>query len=135
MGYLVIKFVFIPQVINGCLNNKEFPTTSGEQIRDFCYIDDTVSAILLILTNRKATGEVFNVASGIPVKIKTVIKLINKIIGKGKPEFNKLKLHKRENKILYADIKKINKKLNWKPKINLLKGLKKTIKAFKIHDN
>ena len=126
---------FIPQVINGCLNNKEFPTTSGEQIRDFCYIDDTVSAILLILTNRKATGEVFNVASGIPIKIKTVIKLIKKIIGKGKPEFNKLKLHKRENKILYADIKKINKKLNWKPKINLLKGLKKTIKAFKIHDN
>ena len=44
---------FVPQIINGCLKNKKFPTTSGIQIRDFCYIDDTVSAILLILTKKK----------------------------------------------------------------------------------
>jgi len=122
---------FVPQIINGCLKNKKFPTTSGNQIRDFCYIDDTVSAILLILTNKNSVGEVFNVASGIPVKIKRVVNLINKIIRKGKPEFNKRALHAGENEFLYADIKKIKKKLKWRPKVSLLKGLKKTIKAFK----
>ena len=126
---------FIPQIINGCLKNKRFPTTSGEQIRDFCYIDDTVSAILLILIKTKTIGEVFNVASGIPIKIKAVIHLINKIVGMGTPEFNSRKLRDDENEVLYADIKKIKKILNWKPKTQLLKGLKKTIKAFQANDN
>ena len=115
--------------------NKKFPTTSGKQIRDFCYIDDTVSAILLILTKKSTKGEVFNVASGIPIRIKNVINLVNKIVGKGRPEFNKRKLNEGENEVLYADIKKIKKKLNWAPKTNLLKGLKKTIKSFKENDN
>lgn len=122
---------FLPQIIEGCLKNRKFPTTSGEQIRDFCYIDDTVSAIFLILTNKKSTGEVFNVASGIPIKIKTVINMVNKIIGKGMPEFNKRKLQEGENEVLYADITKMKKILKWRPKVPLLKGLKKTIKAYK----
>tara|TARA_B100000029_G_scaffold176343_1_gene173663 strand:- start:1782 stop:2708 length:927 start_codon:yes stop_codon:yes gene_type:complete len=126
---------FISQIINGSIKDKNFPTTSGEQIRDFCYIDDTVSAILLILRDKKAVGQVFNVATGIPVKIKTVINLITKIVGKGTPQFNKRGLREGENEILYANIKKIKKILNWKPKINLQKGLKKTIKAFKKNDN
>ncbi len=122
---------FIPQIITGCLKNQKFPTTSGEQVRDFCYISDTVSAILLLLTNKKIVGDIFNVASGVPVKIKTVINLINKIIGKGKPEFNKRKLHDGENEKLYADIKKIKNQLNWRPKVTLVNGLKKTISYFK----
>ena len=122
---------FIPQIITGCLKNQKFPTTSGEQVRDFCYISDTVSAILLLLTNKKIVGDIFNVASGVPVKIKTVINLINKIIGKGKPEFNKRKLHAGENEKLYADIKKIKNQLNWRPKVTLVNGLKKTVSYFK----
>ena len=122
---------FIPQIINGCLKNKKFPTTSGEQIRDFCYIDDTVYAILLLLTSKKTVGKTYNVASGIPIKVKTVVNLVNKITGKGVPEFNKLKLNTHENKELFANIKKIKKELNWKPKVSLLKGLNKTINAFK----
>ena len=122
---------FIPQIIYGCLRDKKFPTTSGKQIRDFCYIDDTVSAIILILTRKKAIGEVFNVATGIPVKIKKINNLINKIVGKGEPDFNKRKLRTGENEILYADVKKIKKKLNWKAKTKLFKGIKKTINSYK----
>ena len=122
---------FLPQIISGCLKNKKFPTTSGEQIRDFCYVDDTVDAILLILTKKNTTGEIFNVASGVPIKIKKVISLVNKIVGKGKPDFNKRKVHEGENQILYADIKKIKKKLKWKPKTSLNTGLIKTINFFR----
>jgi len=126
---------FIPQIIDGCIKDKKFPTTSGEQLRDFCYIDDTVEAIFLVLINKKTAGETFNVASGKPIKIKTVINLISKIIGKGDPQFNKRKLREGENDALYANTKKIQEMLNWKPKVKLLKGLKKTIKLFKKNAN
>ena len=122
---------FVPQIIENCLKDKNFPTTSGKQIRDFCYVDDTVEAIFLILTNKKTIGGTFNIASGIPVKIKTVINLINKIIRKGNPVFNKRKPHPSENEVLYADIRKIKKLLNWKTKTTLMQGLKKTINSIK----
>ena len=83
------------------------------------------------MTSNKTNGEIFNVASGVPIKIKTVIDLINESIGLGIPEFNKRKLRQRENKTLYADIRKIKKILNWKPKTKIKIGLKKTIEYFK----
>ena len=55
---------------------KSFPVSSGNQIRDFCYIDDVVKAIILSLRNKKSFGEVINIASGNPVKIKCVINSI-----------------------------------------------------------
>ena len=59
------------------------------------------------------------------------IKYICKIIGKGKPQFGKLKLRKNENINLYPSIKKIKKKLKWKPKIQFSTGVKITINSFK----
>ena len=29
----------------------KFPTSSGEQLRDFCYIEDVIRAIFLVLEN------------------------------------------------------------------------------------
>ena len=52
---------------------------------------------------------------------------MKKITGKGKPEFNRRKIRKDENEVLYADIKKIKKMLNWKPRTKLLNGIKSTI--------
>ena len=40
---------FIPQVIKGCLEKKEFPTSKGLQIRDFCFIGDFVGSIFSLI--------------------------------------------------------------------------------------
>ena len=120
----------LPQVILGCLKDKEFPVSSGDQIRDFCYIDDIIDAIILILKSKNIDGEVFNIGGGKPIQIKNLINKINKIIGKGKPLFGKIKMRKNENISLYANIKKIKKHINWIPKTNLDTGLKSTIKYY-----
>src|SRR5271163_149163 len=39
----------------------------GSILRDFCYVDDCVDAILLLALEPKAYGEIFNVGSDIPV--------------------------------------------------------------------
>jgi len=52
-------------------------------------------------------------------------------IKKGKPEFGKLKTRKDENIKVYPNILKAKKILNWKPKKNLIKELKKQIKFHK----
>ena len=77
--------------------------------------------------NKKAYGEVINIASGIPISIKDVITKVQVIIGKGKPIFGALNYRKGESMNLYADIDKAKKILNWEPRYELDNSLKKVI--------
>lgn len=121
----------LPQIINGCLKNKKFPATKGQQIRDFCYIEDAVNAIFLALSSKKSSGEIFNIGSGKPLKIKKIIQQIQKEIGKGNIQFGKIKYRKDENMKLYPNINKAKKKLKWKPKVTFNQGLSIMIDSYR----
>ena len=125
---------FLPQIIKGCLNDRRFPTSAGEQLRDFCYIEDVVRAIFLVLENDTVNGEVFNIASGQPVSIRSVIDSIQGLIGKGQPSYGEMPYRPGENMCLYADIKKAKKLLQWEATYNLEDGLKKTIAWYSRND-
>jgi len=107
---------FIPQIIKGCLADQTFPTSSGEQIRDFCYVEDIVEGLILCALTPEARGKVFNLASGEPLSVKEIINKIVDIIGKGRPDFGKIPYRKRENMSLYADISKAKQIIGWQPK-------------------
>jgi len=85
---------FIPIIISGCIKNKKFPCSKGNQLRDFLHIDDVVDAILKSLTNKNAKGQIINIGSGKPRKIKSVIEKVKKI-SKGK-----LEKFKQENTVI-----------------------------------
>jgi UDP-glucose 4-epimerase len=42
---------FLPHIICSCLKDVTFPASFGGQLRDFCYIEDTIRAILQALQN------------------------------------------------------------------------------------
>ena len=120
----------LPFLINNCLRNKNFNTTSGKQICDFCYIDDAVSAIFKSLQSQKSNGDIINIGSGKPIQIKKIILIVKKLIGKGNPIFGALKYRRETNMKNYPCINQAKKKLNWKTKIELIDGIKKTIKSY-----
>ncbi len=122
---------FLPITINGCLNNAKFDTSSGIQKRDFLYVSDFISLVFKVLKSKNSKGEIFNVGSGKPKKIKNVIKIIRQKIKKGNPNYGKLKLRKDEILNLYPSIKKAKKILKWSPKIKFQNGLSKTIRYYK----
>ncbi len=121
----------IPITIINSLKNEMFACSNGEQFRDFLNVSDAVNAIIKILKNNHTEGEIYNLGSGKPIKVKTIINKICKQTGGGKPLFGKIKPRKDEIKKLYPSIKKISQTINWKPKINIEKGLKKTIAFYK----
>lgn len=121
----------IPNTIINCLKNENFPCSDGNQTRDFLYIDDFVNLIIKCIKNRKVYNTIFNAGSGIPIKVKKIIKSIQKLVKKGKPIFGKILLRKDEPLRLYSDIKNTYKYLNWRPKKLLLNGLRITIKYYK----
>lgn len=122
---------FIPIIIKGCLDNSNFPCSSGSQFRDFLYVDDAIKAIIRCLKNKNLNGEILNIGSGQPKKIKKVIYLIKNFIKLGNPLFGKIKMRNDEITRLYPDIKKASKKIDWKPKIKFNDGIAKTINFYK----
>ena len=121
----------ISTTIKSCLLDKKFPCSSGNQLRDFLYIDDAVSAIIKCLENSNLNGKIFNFGSGVPYKVKGIIELIKNKINLGKPIYGKIKLRKDEIKILYPNISEAKKKLNWKPTVSIKDGINLTINNFK----
>ena len=121
---------FIPIVIKNSLTNKTFNVSSGEQERDFLYVDDVVNAIIKSLVESKSKGEIFNIGLGKAMQLKKILFLILKLCNGGKPVYGKINLRKEENFINYPKINKIKKLLKWKPKYSFYNGLKKTIKFY-----
>jgi nucleoside-diphosphate-sugar epimerase len=122
---------FLPQVIEGCLRGASFPVSKGEQLRDFCYMDDVIDALIRAAMNREAQGEVINIASGQPVSIASMIKKVKARINCGEPQFGSVPYRSGENMSLYADISKAKQVLGWEPTVSLADGLEKTIAYFK----
>ena len=122
----------IPITISNCILDKTFPCTNGAQYRDFIFIDDVISAIIKCLTTKKKIlGQVFNLGSGKPLKVKDVIKKISGLTKKGNPQYGKLKMRKDETLRIFPDINKIKNILDWRPKTSFKEGLKKTFKFYK----
>ncbi len=120
----------IPITIMNALKKVKFNCSAGKQLRDFIYIDDLVNAIVKTFKNKKSNGEIINVGSGNPISVKKLIIKICKLANGGKPQFGKVSLRKDEIFKLYPSLKKVKKILNWQAKVNLEKGLKKTIKYY-----
>tara|TARA_A100001011_G_scaffold396469_1_gene494409 strand:+ start:1734 stop:2624 length:891 start_codon:yes stop_codon:yes gene_type:complete len=120
----------IPQAIVSFLNNREFNSTEGKQLRDFIHVDDVIQAIIKSLLTETSRGQIINIGSGKPRNIKSIIIKIFKFIKSGKINFGKIKMRKDEILKIYPSIKKAKKVLRWYPKISFSKGLNHTIKSY-----
>ena len=108
--------VFLAQKIA----NKPFTVVgTGNQTRDFTYVSDIISAFL-IASKSKVSNEIFNVGSGQTISVNKIVNILGGKI---------VHIEKRpgEPDCTFANISKIKKKLNWKPKIKIEKGMKMLI--------
>jgi GDP-L-fucose synthase len=97
----------------------------GEDIKDFLYIDDFIDALLETFA-KSGDFDVFNIASGVPVTIKEVLKNIIQISHNHDIEVKFDTSKPTMIPIRMIDISKIKKEISWKPKISIYDGLKKT---------
>ena len=120
----------IPEFINRfrSLKGKKFKIQgTGNEIRSFIYIEDFLNAFNLILNKGKHLN-IYNIGTTEKIKIKNLAYKLSKFFKK-KIIFKRTSLAKGSTKIRLPNINKI-KKLGFKPKFNLDKGLKKTLENF-----
>lgn len=103
---------------------------SGNQDRDFTYVDDIVSGTLAACRNI-TDGSAVNLGTGVRYTMKETVKIIFDIL-KWQPKkiiFDRSKPEGVKTRAL--DISLAGKKLHWKPHYDLRAGLQKTIEWFK----
>jgi UDP-glucose 4-epimerase len=102
------------------LANKPYTVVGdGNQTRDFTYVTDIVSALVVAAESNKV-NTIYNVGSDTTVSINKIVKLLGG---------DKVNIPKRpgEPDCTYADISKIKDDLNWKPTISIEEGVKKIL--------
>jgi UDP-glucose 4-epimerase len=118
----------ITQFMN-CISENRYLTIfgDGKQTRDFVNVKDIVDANVLALGSKGTTGEIFNIATGVATKIEQLAKMLLEAAGKPHLKILYDKPRKGDIRHSYADISKAQKKLDYKPKIPLMKGLEELI--------
>lgn len=106
----------------------------GEQLRDFCYVEDTVDALLLAMESPAADGEVFNLG-GEAASLARVAELIVREAGGGTirkipypPEHQAIEVGDYS-----ADISKVKHLLGWVPRTSLADGIRATVEFCRQH--
>jgi UDP-glucose 4-epimerase len=130
---LFIKRIFLenkPPIVFG----------TGNQTRDFVYVKDVVKAHTLAIEKERATGQVFNIATGKSTSINQLAKLL---INKSRKQLDIVYDNPKEGHASHLqpgrvrlqgelidfvmDSKKAEKTLGWRPTINLSAGVSKEI--------
>jgi len=121
----------VSNFINQCLNNEDITIYGdGSQTRSFCYVDDTVEALIKLMNQEETIGPI-NIGNPYEMTIKElaikcleIIKTKSKIIYQELPSDDPMKRQ--------PNIEKAKKYLDWEPQISLEDGLNKTIEYFKL---
>jgi len=122
--------------IRQALDNRTIKVFGDGQIkRDLLYVDDCVDALLAVAIEEKAYGEIFNVATGVPVSFVELASTIVDVSGSGRWEFAPFSPERKaqEPGDFYADITKIKTVVGWQPRVSLRDGLSTTVDYYRQH--
>ena len=101
---------------------------NGLQTRSFCYVDDLIEGIVLMMESKDFAGPV-NLGNPVEISVKQLAEEIIELTGSSSKIIFK-KLPQDDPKQRCPDISIAKDKLSWTPKINRDIGLKKTIRYF-----
>ena len=133
----------IPLMIINAVNGETLPVYGvGDNIRDWIYVDDSCDAIIRIIKRGKAGG-IYNVSGNNPVKNINIISKICNLLS------NKLGISLKDLLSLIRFVEdrpahdnryslncdKMKNEMGWQPKINIDKGLEKTVDWYLNNNN
>jgi UDP-glucose 4-epimerase len=101
---------------------------SGEQTRDYVFVDDVVKANILAVKDEQS--DIYNVGTAIETNVNVIYKILNDSIGKGQAEkHGPVAPGEQMRSVITSE--KLYKIFNWKPTTPLKEGLEKTADYFR----
>ena len=120
----------IPEIASAALDGRPIPIHGdGSQTRSFCYVSDTVDAILAVGLDRDADGEILNIGNPHEITIRYLAEEIVRLTGSTSAlQFDPRRPGDPERR--RPDIAAIQARYGWSPRVDLSTGLARTIDGF-----
>lgn len=122
----------IPKTIIHALLNQSIPVYgTGNNIRDWLYVDDNCEAIDTVL-NKGYAGEIYNIAGNQELENLQVVKTILKLAGKPESLIEFVKDRLGHDLRYSIDAEKIAM-LGWRPRVKFEEGIEMTLQWYKMN--
>ncbi len=123
--------MFIPSLIKTLLRGETFRMSSGEQTRDFVYIDDVVNAYVRAGMSTADAGRIFNIGSGKPEKIKDIAYRVGARLNRESLlDVGAVACRQGEIMSYHVDISEAAYRLGWAPAVDIEEGLRRTVESY-----
>jgi nucleoside-diphosphate-sugar epimerase len=122
----------VPSVILSLSEGRRATFGPGRHFRDFLHVDDVASGLVALLDSSYRGA--LNIASGMPLQIRTVVETIARQMKR--PDlvaFDEMLPPRPEPPLLVADTRQLEGSLGWKPRLGLEEGLAETIAHLRKH--
>jgi len=127
------EYRLMPYLINRLTANLPVELTSGQQQRDLLYIDDVISAFLAVFDNteRLLGHDIYNVCSGVPVKVKDYINFVALELDKPVALLHWGKVVRSDEPAwIVGSNERFRSCTDWAPQYSMAEGLTKAIEEY-----
>lgn len=120
--------------IRRILEGEPFEVWGGSQLRDFNYVDDVITAMLMAAMDERANGQVYNLGDNQVVSLSQLADLLVKANGGGKYVMREFPQERKRIDIgdYYSNFNYIHDTLGWEPQVSLEDGLRRTLEYYRI---
>ncbi|MDQ7834340.1 MAG: NAD(P)-dependent oxidoreductase [Humidesulfovibrio sp.] len=118
----------LPYVYGQLTQGREARLTSGEQVRDFLFVEDAVEAVLATALRAQARGRDFNIGTGIGLRVRDVVTMAGEQLGR--PEllrFGAVGSISAAPDYAVADNRRVTSELDWHPRVDAREGVERTL--------
>lgn len=102
----------------------------GKQTRSLCFIDDTVNGLTRFMFGDNISGEVINIGASEEHTVLEYAQMVKELTNSQSEIVFNRPVPQDDPKRRQPDIEKAKNLLDWKPKVPLVEGIKKTIQYF-----
>lgn len=126
------KHRLMPSLIQSLKKKQIIDLSPGEQIRDFLYIDDVITALITAATQKYFQQIVYNIASSIPVSVREITLLAAHLTNANSALLNFGANDYRTGEVMWlvGDYSAFQKETHWQPQVTLTEGITKIIQLF-----
>ncbi len=116
----------VASVIRSLLAGEPARASHGRQVRDYLYAGDVADAFVTLLESQ-VSGPI-NIASGVPVTLASIVTRLGELTGRADLlRLGAIPAAPTDMPLVVADTARLARDLNWRPRVDLDRGLTETI--------
>jgi nucleoside-diphosphate-sugar epimerase len=125
--------MFIPSLMQACARGQPFAMSSGEQTRDFLYVDDAVRGLIALADSDAAIRQVVNVGSAREITVRQVAEQVAQLAGNSaRLQIGAIASRPGEASRYGCAIDKMQALTGWQPQVDLPEGLARTLAWWRV---